>query len=318
MRKVSSVIADASGTLLTTFKYTAFGEIRSGDSLTDYQYTDQRNETEIGLYYYVARYYDPELGRFISADTIIPEPGSSQAYDRYAYVYNNPINNNDPSGHRVWDGCSGDTGSCGGESVYAAYVYSVWHTDQERQENSEDLETVVEVVTTVVGIVNEPADWAITAAYCASGNCSPWVLAGLIPFIPSSVAKHLDDVPWKSIVDPKYWDMVEGAFRSEPRVAELTADLEVPRYYGGNSVPTNSPWFSTRTYSRSGNARRFLSLPNTNLATNVAEFSIPKGTRILIGKAASKVNEVRIFGKYAVGGGVQIYLPDPTKARLLK
>ncbi len=71
----TSITVDATGSLLTTVKYTAFGEIRTGDSLTDYQYTGQRNESEIGLYYYIARYYDPELGRFISADTIIPEPG---------------------------------------------------------------------------------------------------------------------------------------------------------------------------------------------------------------------------------------------------
>jgi len=99
----TSVTVDATGNLLTSLKYTAFGEIRSGDSLTDYQYTGQRNESEIGLYYYIARYYDPQLGRFISADTIIPEAGSSQAYDRYAYVNNNPINFNDPSGHRACD-----------------------------------------------------------------------------------------------------------------------------------------------------------------------------------------------------------------------
>ena len=101
----TSVTVDATGNLLTSLKYTAFGEIRSGDSLTDYQYTGQRNESEIGLYYYIARYYDPQLGRFISADTIIPEPGSSKAYDRYSYVNNNPINFNDPSGHRMDDGC---------------------------------------------------------------------------------------------------------------------------------------------------------------------------------------------------------------------
>jgi RHS repeat-associated protein len=71
--------------------------------LTDYQYTGQRNETEIGLYYYVARFYDPQLGRFISADTIVPEPGNVKAYDRYSYVTNNPINFNDPSGKVLCD-----------------------------------------------------------------------------------------------------------------------------------------------------------------------------------------------------------------------
>ena len=95
----TSVTVDASGSLLSSLKFTAYGELRSGSSTTDYQYTGQRNEVEIGLYYYVARFYDPQLARFISADTIIPEPGKSQGYDRYAYVNGNPISFNDPSGH---------------------------------------------------------------------------------------------------------------------------------------------------------------------------------------------------------------------------
>ena len=96
---------DDTGNLLSKLKYTAYGELRTGTSTTDYQYTGQRNEIEIGLYYYVARFYDPQLARFISADTIVPQPGSSQGYDRYAYVNNNPINFTDPSGHKMDDGC---------------------------------------------------------------------------------------------------------------------------------------------------------------------------------------------------------------------
>lgn len=313
----TSITVDGAGDMLTTVKYTAFGEIRSGTSTTDYQYTGQRNEAEIGLYYYVARFYDPQLARFISADTIVPEVGSSQGYDRYAYVNGNPISFNDPSGHKVWDGCTGDTGSGGNESIYAAYVYNVWHTDQEREENIQDLETAVEVVTTVAGIVNEPADWAITAAYCVSGDCSPWAFAGLLPFIPSSIAKHLDDVPWKRIVDEKYWEIVGKSFRKEPQVYELAEDLSVYRYYGGGALAEGSPWYSLRTYANPRNARRYLALPDSNLASDVASFVIPKNTRVLIGSVANKAFDP-IFGSHAVGGGLQLYLPDPGKARLLK
>jgi len=53
----------------------------------------------VGLYYYGARYFDPQLGRFVSPDTIIPQQQGSQAWDRYAYVNNNPIKYNDPTGH---------------------------------------------------------------------------------------------------------------------------------------------------------------------------------------------------------------------------
>jgi len=41
---------------------------------------------------------DPLVGRFASADPYITEPGFTQTYNRYAYVYNNPLKNSDPSG----------------------------------------------------------------------------------------------------------------------------------------------------------------------------------------------------------------------------
>jgi len=46
-----------------------------------------------------ARLYDPVLGRFISADTVVPEPGNMQAFNRYSYALNNPLMYTDPSGH---------------------------------------------------------------------------------------------------------------------------------------------------------------------------------------------------------------------------
>jgi len=53
------------------------------------------------LYFYNARWFDNEIGRFAQADSIIPEPGNPVAWDRYAYVNNNPIRYNDPSGHCI-------------------------------------------------------------------------------------------------------------------------------------------------------------------------------------------------------------------------
>jgi len=51
------------------------------------------------LYDYVARRYDPLLGRFIQADTIVPSPQSPQSLNRYAYVLNAPLRFTDPTGH---------------------------------------------------------------------------------------------------------------------------------------------------------------------------------------------------------------------------
>jgi hypothetical protein len=46
-----------------------------------------------------ARWYDPALGRFISPDSIVPQPGNPQSLNRYSYVLNNPLKYTDPSGH---------------------------------------------------------------------------------------------------------------------------------------------------------------------------------------------------------------------------
>ena len=45
------------------------------------------------------RYYDPELGRFIQPDNIIPDLSNPQSYNRYSYVANNPLRYTDPDGH---------------------------------------------------------------------------------------------------------------------------------------------------------------------------------------------------------------------------
>jgi RHS repeat-associated protein len=83
--------------------YYPYGEERwsasGGDLPTDYGFTGQRQEQELGLYDYNARFYDPWLGRFISADTILPEPENPQALNRYSYVLNNPLRYTDPTGH---------------------------------------------------------------------------------------------------------------------------------------------------------------------------------------------------------------------------
>jgi len=57
----------------------------------------------MGLYFYEARYYDAALGRFISADTIVPDPNNPQSLNRYSYVLNNPLRYTDPTGNGPHD-----------------------------------------------------------------------------------------------------------------------------------------------------------------------------------------------------------------------
>jgi RHS repeat-associated protein len=98
----ASLATDASGGVLSEMRYTPYGETRAGDMATDRRYTCQRWEDGLGLYDYNARYYDPALGRFISADTLVPSPGDPQSLNRYAYTLNNPLKYIDPDGHFPW------------------------------------------------------------------------------------------------------------------------------------------------------------------------------------------------------------------------
>jgi hypothetical protein len=50
---------------------------------------------------YRARFYSPALGRFIQPDTLIPDAANPQDWNRFSYVQNNPIQYNDPTGHKV-------------------------------------------------------------------------------------------------------------------------------------------------------------------------------------------------------------------------
>jgi RHS repeat-associated protein len=87
-----------------------YGEIRWTDVPdgfpTDYRFTGQRLQAGLGLYHMGARFYDAALGRWISADTLVPDPANPQLFNRYSYVRNSPLFCTDPSGHgcKVEDG----------------------------------------------------------------------------------------------------------------------------------------------------------------------------------------------------------------------
>jgi RHS repeat-associated protein len=96
--QVNSVtsLSDHNGASVQTNSYGPFGETfsTSGSSQNSMQYTGRELDDETGLYYYRARYYDPELGRFISEDPI----GFKGGINFYVYVNNRPLFDRDPAG----------------------------------------------------------------------------------------------------------------------------------------------------------------------------------------------------------------------------
>ncbi len=97
---------------------------RPGGVPTDYRYTGQRQEEGLGLYRMGARWYDPALARWLSADTLVPGAWEPQALNRYSYVLGNPMRYIDPSGHKE-TACSHDSAQeeCLDDELYESYQW---------------------------------------------------------------------------------------------------------------------------------------------------------------------------------------------------
>ncbi len=97
----TNVVTDADGEQVKLYEYKPYGQtqVSRGDADVNYKFTGQEEDGESNLYYYHARYYDPEIGRFIQPDSFVQEPYDPQTLNRYAYCRNNPVKFIDPSGN---------------------------------------------------------------------------------------------------------------------------------------------------------------------------------------------------------------------------
>jgi len=111
---------DTNGNVEASQLYAPYGGVRysSGTMPTSYGFTGQRQDALTGLDYFNARYYDPQAGQFISADTVLPGGGyESWGLSRYAYVEGNPESFTDPTGHwEIGDGEGGEGGPFEGDN----------------------------------------------------------------------------------------------------------------------------------------------------------------------------------------------------------
>ncbi len=100
----TTLMVTTAGVIMSTAYFLPYGGYRYPSTpppseLTDTGFTGHKHNDSIGLIYMQARFYVPSIGRFASADTIVPGPTNPQAYNRYSYVLGNPLRLVDPSGH---------------------------------------------------------------------------------------------------------------------------------------------------------------------------------------------------------------------------
>ncbi|HEY8949303.1 MAG TPA: FG-GAP-like repeat-containing protein [Rhizomicrobium sp.] len=106
----TSVLTDPSGAVTERDSYDAWGKRRNADgtdavsctAITSQMtrgFTEQEHLDPACAINFNARMYDPTIARFLSADSIVPNPLNGQGFNRYSYVNNGPLSAIDPSGH---------------------------------------------------------------------------------------------------------------------------------------------------------------------------------------------------------------------------
>ena len=98
-------LADASGNEVAAYDYDPYGKIISATgtmaAVNPLRYRGYYYDTETGFYYLQSRYYDPEICRFINADSYTSTGRGYLGYNMFAYCNGNPVVYSDPSGHAL-------------------------------------------------------------------------------------------------------------------------------------------------------------------------------------------------------------------------
>jgi RHS repeat-associated protein len=91
-----TALTNASGTTAVLYEYSVYGQVAASDPNhpNRFTFTGREFDKETGLYYYRARYYNPEIGRFLQTDP----SGYGAGMNLYAYCMNGPMNRIDPFG----------------------------------------------------------------------------------------------------------------------------------------------------------------------------------------------------------------------------
>ena len=111
----TQALTDETGARTEYLSYDPYGKRRFANgsddpnntitSATHHGFTGHEHLVEVGLIHMNGRVYDPLVGRFLTADPTLASVLDSQAFNRYAYLKNNPLRDVDPSGYCGFFSC---------------------------------------------------------------------------------------------------------------------------------------------------------------------------------------------------------------------
>jgi len=160
----SNIVTDQAGNRVQLLEYTPFGTtwVNQGQDLAKFKFTGKELD-KTGLYYFGARYYEPEIGRFIQPDSYVQDPSDPQSFNRYSYCRNNPLTYTDPSGN-FW------------EFIFLALSYISMAS------------AVVSAVSSIVAMATDSQTWANIAKISGIISIATGITAAVGNSISASIA----------------------------------------------------------------------------------------------------------------------------------
>jgi len=303
----TSATANADGRWNSTLQYSAFGEIRasSGLTLTEFRYTGQLRQAELGLYYYVARWYDPEIAHFVQTDSLVPNIFDLETLDRYSYANNNPCNNTDPSGH-----CSVSLMSALSPLyMFISCVQDYVDAYESFKKGNNDAGILYLEVTGIKDTIVDTADnvhqlnsdvAAVFSNAPLSERIMPSIRLGTYAVSTAANAVGLVQAGRGVLAFTRSGKGGQYFVNGTKYLEEFDKGDELFRVFGGESL-RDGKWAFIKNPGNQINAIRTGALPPSNSPTSITKITFNNPVIGEVSKAA------RLFGQ--PGGGTQVALP---------
>ncbi len=235
--------------LVESYSYDAWGRRRNTDDwsyddvadadLLDRGYTGHEHLDMFNLINMNGRVYDPLVGRFLSPDNYVQQPGNTQSYNRYAYCFNNPLVYTDPDGENpIGFIIGGIVGGFGGYATGQAMGASGW-----KLAGYTAVGAIAGAATFGISTYASTTSAAITTGAGASAS-SVTAVSGLMGAAVGGAAGGAGNA---ALSGSDGWGMLSGAtygagYGTATAVATygITAGLVAAGYAAGNNIMVNA------------------------------------------------------------------------------